>query len=82
MHSAQAPRPITFLTRQQIAEITDNSLPTVDGWLHHPDPAQRLPSFRLGGGVKILVRLDEFEDWLERNRTDGKCTARATRRRA
>jgi len=69
---------LRFLTRQDLAEITGHSLVTVDRWLHDPDEEARLPSFRPGGGTKILIRIDDFEAWLERNRTHGPAGVRAT----
>ncbi len=68
-----------FLTRQDIARLTRSCLPTVDGFIHNQDPDLRLPSFRLG--VKVLVRRDDFDAWLERQRLTGKAEVRRTRRR-
>jgi len=72
---------IRFLTRHKIAQWTGASLPTVDRWIHDPDPETRLPSYRPGGSVKIVIREDEFLEWLDRHRTTGPIAIRATRRR-
>ena len=70
---------LRFLSRQDLAEITGVSMPVVDSWIHNPDESARLPSFRPNGGMRILIRFDDFEEWLETQRTRGKAAVRATR---
>ena len=76
MANESLPAEPRYLSRRDIARITASSLPTVDAWIHHEDEAKRLPSFRPGDGVKILVGLGEFTAWLDRNRTCGKAEVR------
>ena len=67
-----------FLTVQDICRRLRLSKPTVLGLIHHADPERRLVSSRVG--IQLRVRLVDFEDWLRRNRTQGKATVRNTRK--
>ena len=75
--TAEAAR-ITFYTIADLRAMTGYSEPIVLSWIHHTDEEKRLPAFRLAGGSKILVRREDFEAWLERNRLTGKCRGRQT----
>ena len=59
-----------MLTLSDICRITKVSSPTALNWIHDEDPEKRLLSSRLGG--KIMVRPEDFDNWLVRNRTAGR----------
>ena len=68
-----------FYSIRELISLTGLSKPTILNLIHHPDPARRLKAIR--AGIRVLVRVEDFEDWMDRNQVDGKASVRNTRGR-